>query len=281
MLFTNSPADKPTVIQRDTVPVVPHPIQTPVQIPNTNGILPPLVVHADVPSDTNTRPLHLYAPAGRLIKCVLVNAVDSANIDTPVIALVTDNLWHNGQLVIPVGTEVHGKASVDRMRDRIVVSGSWIMVWQTGLELVVNGIALNRDEISNRMAWSEIDGTAGLRGQVLRSDSLADVRLFVATFMSGVASGLQKNTTTVFGTQVANTVQNATLGGVNQVLNSYAQQILEVIRREGVYVRVPAGKQMYLYVSHTIDCSQAKVGNLRVNQSPADTVLKKYKNSKP
>ena len=291
VLYTNSPAAKPTVFQRDTVPVVPlspkpparlpAPPSPPVQIPETNSILPPLAIHVDVPTDTNLPPLQLYAPAGRLIKCVLANSVDSANIDTPIIGLVTDDLWHDGRLVVPAGTEVHGKASVDRMRDRIVASGSWTVVWQTGQELVVNGSALDREENPNLTTWSDTDGTAGLKGQVFKSDSLAEAKLFVATFMSGVASGLQRNTTTLLGTQVANTVPDAALAGASQVMNTYAQQILDAIRREGVFVRVPAGKQMYLYVNHTIDHSQAKIGNMRVNLRPADTVLKTMQASKP
>ena len=58
------------------------------------------------------------------------------------------------------------------------------------------------------------------------------------------------------------------LAGTSQVMNTYAQQIFENVRREGIFVRVPAGKQMYLYVTHTIDQQQAKVGNLRVTAMP-------------
>jgi hypothetical protein len=53
--------------------------------------------------------------------------------------------------------------------------------------------------------------------------------------------------------------------GGSQVLNQYAQQIAESIRRDGFFVRVPAGKQMYLYVTHTLDRAQGKIGNLRVD----------------
>ena len=51
-----------------------------------------------------------YLPFGRLIRCELVNTVDSTNIDTPIIGLITEEVWHAGRLILPAGTEVHGIA---------------------------------------------------------------------------------------------------------------------------------------------------------------------------
>ena len=47
---------------------------------------------------------------GRLLRCELVNTVDSTNIDTPIIGLVIEDAWNDGRLIIPAGTEVHGVA---------------------------------------------------------------------------------------------------------------------------------------------------------------------------
>ena len=203
-----------------------------------------------------------------MLRCRLVNTVDSANIDTPVVALVTDELWHDGKLVIPAGTEVHGKASVNKLRERIVASGAWTLVWQTGEELVVNGIALDREEHPDGNSWGLTDGSAGLRGQVLRSDSLEDIKLFIATFLAGAAAGLKEQRTTLLGDQIIRSTRNFALEGAGQVVSSYAQRIQDAIQRDGIFVRVAAGKEMYLYVPHTIDCSQAKIGNLRVATMP-------------
>jgi hypothetical protein len=49
------------------------------------------------------------------------------------------------------------------------------------------------------------------------------------------------------------------------VLGAYAQQIYDSIQRDGFYVRVPAGKQFYLYVTQTIDKSDAALGETRFN----------------
>ena len=276
LLYTNSPPGPSTIIERPAIPVVtalpkPPPLPpapAPVVIV-TNPPFPGLHWHSPQPPDTNLPFLGLYAPAGRMLRCRLVNTVDSANIDTPIVALVTDDLWHDGKLVIPAGTEVHGKASVNKLRERIVASGAWTLVWQSGEELVVNGIALDREENPDGDTWGLTDGSAGLRGLVLHSDSLAELKLFTATFLAGAASGLKEQRTTLLGDQIVRNVRSSALEGVGQVVSTYAQQMLETFQREGIFVRVAAGKEMYLYVTHTIDCSQAKIGNLRVTTMPA------------
>ena len=73
----------------------------------------------------------------------LVNTVDSANIDTPVIAVLLEDVWQNGEPVIPANTLVHGTAHAGRIRDRINASGAWRFVWQDGRELPFNGVALD------------------------------------------------------------------------------------------------------------------------------------------
>ena len=233
--------------------------------------LPTLTLHANLPPDTNPPPLGLYAPAGRLLIGELVNTVESSGIDTPIIARVTEALWHNGRLVVPVGTEIHSRVRVDRLRDRLVASGLWTLVWQSGLELTVHGIALDCGKLPDGPGWELTDGSAGLRGTVLQGESQDELKLFGATFLSGMASGLQQSRDTVFGSQVIGNARNAALSGTSQVLNSYAQQVLEAIKRDGSYVRVPAGKAMYLYLTDTLDLSQAHIGNLRVGSLPAPT----------
>jgi hypothetical protein len=64
-----------------------------------------------------------YAPAFRLVKCQLVNTVDSSNITTPIIGLVTDDLCWNGKTIVRANSEVHGVANIDRVRERIASNG--------------------------------------------------------------------------------------------------------------------------------------------------------------
>ena len=64
-----------------------------------------------------------YAPAFRMVRCKLVNTVDSSNIATPIQGLVTDDLVWNGKVIIARCSEVHGLAQVDKSRERIVAEG--------------------------------------------------------------------------------------------------------------------------------------------------------------
>jgi len=48
------------------------------------------------------------------------------------------------------------------------------------------------------------------------------------------------------------------------VISEYARQIADAIKRDGFYVRVPAGKQFYLYVTQTIDQENARRGQSQI-----------------
>lgn len=74
---------------------------------------------------------------------------------------------HNGELIIPAGAEVHGRASLDRARERIAASGKWVIVWRdstplNGTELVISGIALDRQKDDTNGEFGLRDGSAGL-----------------------------------------------------------------------------------------------------------------------
>jgi hypothetical protein len=108
--------------------------------------------------------------------------------------------------------------------------------------------------------WGITDGSAGLRGRLLKTDDLAEVKLFIASLLSGAAEAFTQKQVSPFGTFALPTLQNAGLQGAQSVLDRYAQQILQTIERDGFYVRVPAGKQFYLYITQTIDEQDAKIG---------------------
>jgi hypothetical protein len=202
----------------------------------------------------------IYAPFGRLIPCETVITVDSASIQTPIVGLITENIYHAGKLVIPAGTEVHGTAQTDRHRERIASGGSWTLVWQGGEELRLKAIALDREFSGDQEGWGITDGSAGLRGRIIKSDDMAEIKLFAATFLSGAADALTEKEQTIFGTINSRSLNNAPFEGAQKVLSAYAQRIYEAIQRDGFYVRVPSGKQFYLYVLQTIDRSDASIG---------------------
>ncbi|MBL9207339.1 MAG: TrbI/VirB10 family protein [Opitutaceae bacterium] len=213
-----------------------------------------------------------YAPYGRLIPCETVVTLESSKLDTPVIGLVTEDVWHDGRLIIPAGAEVHGRASVDRARERIAISGKWVVVWRdgsplNGTELVLSGIALDREKDDTTGEFGLRDGSAGLVGTLVKTDNWQEIKLFASTFLAGFASGLQelREQGTAFGGLAQVPVasgRNAALQGTSDVLNAYARQIQETIARDGFFARVPAGKQFYLYVTETVDVARGTRGNV-------------------
>ncbi|MCE0497989.1 MAG: TrbI/VirB10 family protein [Methylacidiphilales bacterium] len=245
-------------------------------IPAPPAVLPISLYHGN---DQEAEVSDTYAPYGRMIPCETVITIDSAKIETPIIGFVTEDVWHDGKLIIPAGAEVHGKAQVDPSRERIASGDNWILVWRTtdrmnGAELPLHGVALDMERNETTGTWQLTDGSAGLKGDILKTDNWAEIKLFAATFLSAATTGLEdtqtaSNALTGQTTETPiSTPKNAALAGASAVLNQYAQQILESIKRDGFYVRVPAGKQFYLYVTQTIDLDKAKRGQSLVDLKP-------------
>ena len=304
-LATNSVGGKPQVVQSVVRPMQafhppspkPQPAQSspsglstftnaspqplPVVPPSQLQQLSPISLFADstagVPQPKKLSAV--YAPFGRLIPCETVVTVDSASIRTPIIGLVTEDVYFGGKLVIPAGTEVHGTAQTDHQRERIASSSSWTFVWQNGEEMQLKAIALDREfeNSTNQTGWAITDGSAGLRGEVIKSDNLADIKLFAATFLSGAANALTEKQETLFGPINSPSLNNAPFAGAQQVLQTYAQRILESIQKDGFYIRVPSGKQFYLYVLQTIDRADATFGGTGIVEEKDEQVSTKTK----
>ncbi|MES2572936.1 MAG: TrbI/VirB10 family protein [Verrucomicrobiota bacterium] len=190
-----------------------------------------------------------YAPFGRMLQCELTLTVDSSTIETPVVGIVTKDLYWNKKLIIPANSEVHGTARTDRVRERIASTGMWTVVlasggeYPWGTELLLNGIVLDMDLEVNSGRWGISDGSAGLKGVILNNtNTLDEVKLFAATALRGVAEGFIPKTTNLFGQQVPAAGATTAAGqGATAVLDRYAQRIMEEIEQNGFYTRVPAG----------------------------------------
>jgi len=216
-----------------------------------------------------------YAPAFRLIKCQLVNTLDSSNTTTPIIGLVTDDLWWNGKLIIRANSEVHGVANVDRVRERIASNGEFTFVLneQSGMgrELVIRGIALDMEKDDLMDSYGITDGSAGLRGDVIRTANNDVIKLYAASLLSGIAGAFSSGANGLLGNRVytnnnslglsalQGAVINPTVGGTQSVLDRFADQIASSVERDGFFVRVPSGKQFYVYCTEAIDLSKAVV----------------------
>lgn len=212
----------------------------------------------------DTTPPKRFMPYGTLLKCKLVNTVDSANLETPVIALLLEDVWQNGQRVVPANTLVHGTAKAGRIRDRISATGTWRFVWQDGRELAFNGIALDREYDHGIDGYGITDGSGGLKGHVIASDDLQEMKMLASAALSGFARGTQDRAQTPFGTTITGSVSNGLREGVGEVFDLYAQRTLRDIEQNGYYVRVPAGKEFYVYVVESVNPDKAKVAGSKI-----------------
>jgi len=208
-----------------------------------------------------------FLPFGRLLKCELVNTVDSTNLDTPIIGLVIEDAWHDGRLIIPAGTEVHGGAQKSAVRERIGSDRQWMLVFQDGRELPLTGTVLDyAPDPDLPDQWKETDGSAGLRGFLIKSDQFAEAKAMLATMISAGAAAFPQTTNII--SPLTGSATQITQGGFTDAFSAgiaaggelYAKRLMEQLDKDPYYVRVPGGTTFYLYVSQTVDLGKATFG---------------------
>jgi|GEM_PF-535468 len=212
-----------------------------------------------------------FVPFGTLLKCKLVNTIDSANLETPVIALLLEDVWQNGKKVIPANTLVHGTARKGRMRDRVTATGAWRFVWQDGRELVFSGVALDREYEQEIDGYGITDGSGGIKGRVMATDDLQELKMLASAALSGFARGTQDRQQSALGTTITGSVSNGVREGVGEVFDLYAKRTLKDIEENGYYVRVAAGKEFYVYVLESVDPQKASIAGVKQRPTAAAT----------
>jgi hypothetical protein len=262
--------------------------------PDPRAQAPAVPLAAAAPNAADARPAQInsdFAPFGRLVKCQLVDTVDSiTSRSEPIVALVTQDLDWNGNVIIPAGTEAFSYARPEPIIDaagvgRLVDDGEWTLVIpgrdtsDNGRELILKARAVDRRELAlsntgSARSWGIDDGSDGLVGYTLSTLDNTEIKLFAAAAIGGMVQGLapiaerQQPVPGLSGalgaTQAAPTLGNAltaSLGtGAADYLGQLASRIKDEISKRGIYVRVPAGKAFYLFVEQTIDPGAAAVG---------------------
>lgn len=219
-----------------------------------------------IPPEPGARPRR-FNPYGSLIKCELVFTIDSTNEQTPLIGLVVEPVYNNGELVIPAGAELHGVARPDRLRDRIFSGQDWVLIFPrepgrpNGRQLHIRGVALDRVEPDgNGMTWGITDGSYGLQGQVVRTLKQEEIKRFAASFLAAATETLEtRDALRGRRETVRTTPQNAVLQGLSANLARIADEVSAEIERNGVFIRVPGGHQFYFYPTQIIDPDAAAI----------------------
>ncbi|MEZ5325755.1 MAG: TrbI/VirB10 family protein [Verrucomicrobiales bacterium] len=239
--------------------------------------LPKLMHFFEPTRPANTRPIEApqpprhFAPPGTLIPCQLIITVDSSSLNTPVVGFVTEDIWHNQNLIVPAGTEVHSFARQGRVRDRIEVNGVWRFVWHDGREVSVRGVALDRQHDIDKDDYGITDGSAGIRGSIAKTDELLEFKLFASTAISGIARNSKETTESLFGNLPRSSPGNAALEGASAVADRYADLLLDQIEGDGLFVRVPAGTEFYVYTLQVFEPKLASVAGLTQGTTPRNS----------
>ena len=240
--------------------------------------LTPLDIYTDKKIDAS-QAMTKFAPYGRLIPCELVNTIDSANTQTPIIGIVTENVYNDGKLIIPAGTEVHGSARATPIRDHIPTGTSWVLVWRThsynnGEELRIKAIALEDGRVPGKEGrkWDLSDGSAGIKGYTIDNRRWTTLKAIALTFIAGAGRGIVKSK--IIGLSgggaaltSGGTFQDALGKGAQKAASLYADLMLSKILKDGFFVRCPAGSTFYLYVEQTIDLRKATIGGSKVEDA--------------
>ena len=228
-----------------------------------------------------------FAPYGRLIACKMVNTVESGDTDTPLIAVVIEDLWWinakgEKKLIIPAGTEVYGTVNGAKpMRNRLTTGNNFILVWQAtsnmvGFELQLKGVALEKStHPENRMLAAITDMSAGIPGQVMSNENLSKFLVYTLAFGQGLAQGYQTNEVyTDSGVTITTqdgTTKNAIARGAETLAQVMLQDVSQMIAKESYYIRVPSGTEFYIFVQQVINLDDAQI---------ADTLLNKLEEQK-
>jgi len=232
----------------------------------------PRLVHVknDIVEPHVPQPPSFFAPRGLLIKAALVITVDSSSLETPVLALVTEDVYFKGRLIVPAGTQVLAQAAQGRSRDRIEVKGAYTFIWADGREYRINGVALDHERLPDG-TYGITDGSAGIRGQIVKADAYAELKILVAEALQGIMNNQQDQFQSIYGLAPQNTNRNAALGGGSQAASAYSRMLTDRLAQDLDFVRVPAGTQFYIFTLDVFEPGLASVAGLVQGEQPVSS----------
>ena len=187
-----------------------------------------------------------FAPFGRLVKCQLVDTVDSVTARSePIVALVTEDLdWNGGRHRRRRSGAAGRQRRMDPRASRRPRRGQ-----RAGAHPEGEGDRPPRDR-RGRTGPRPLVGAGGRSRWACRLHAVDARQQGDQAFRRGRD---QRHGAGIRG-------DRPTPGGRPGTAGSPAARIRDEISKRGVYVRVPAGKAFYLFVEQTIDPRAAAVG---------------------
>lgn len=271
---------------RPEPPVVVKEKEAPKQQPKRTAVFPDLV---QVKKNQSLKPFEaappqIFAPRGTLIKAALVITLESNTVGTPVLGMVTEDVYFQGNLIVPAGTQVQASSFVStgatdpnaapkdgKIRDRIEVRGAFRFVWADGSEYVINGIALDYEPLPDG-TFSLLDGSPGIRGRILKTDDYAELKLLISEAIQGYARTQQTSYQSIYGIVPDNTQSNSLLGGGIGGASAYSSLLSKKLAQDLEYVQVPAGTTFYIYTLDVFEPELRSIGGLTQGNTPRSSL---------
>ena len=97
----------------------------------------------------------------------------------------------------------------------------------------------------------------------MATDDLQELKMLASAALSGFARGTQNQQQTALGTTITGSVSNGVREGVGNVFDLYAKRTMKDIEDNGYFVRVPAGKEFYVYLLGSVDPQKASIAGMR------------------
>jgi hypothetical protein len=255
-------AEPPTLVK----PAEPPPPATP-----PNGPVLPNLVQVDNPK--GQPPFHpelpkVFAPRGMLIKVALVITLESNATGTPVLGMVTEDVYFGGKLIVPAGTQVQSNAvGNSKFRDRIDIRGAFRFIWDDGSEYVINGIALNHEPLPDG-THAITDGSPGIRGRIVKTDNYLELKILISEALQGYARSQQSTFNSVLGIVPENTNRNAALGSGISGASAFSSLLVRKMEQDLEYVQVPAGTIFYLFTEDVFEPELRSIAGIRQGNQP-------------
>jgi hypothetical protein len=242
--------------------------------PTFKPYTPPIDLYTANPSSIPLSPESQSAPYGQLLRCELTQTVMTSNLQTPIIGMVTEPLWWNGKEIIPAGVIVHGVAASSPVRDRVGAGTKWILVWPhrnewNGKKLVLNAIALACDRTES--TWAKIDGSAGIKGDVISNQDQQRLYAYIASFISGLGEGMVSESEDTTGSSTTKTTGGTLADALGKAFQKSASdisdQLFKDLSQNIFYVEAQAGTEFYLYITQDIRISEVSKKPLQLQFS--------------
>lgn len=176
-------------------------------------------------------------PMGFTIPIRLINALDSSDQASPVIAEVTDEVYGKDLLVIPAKTRVIGTASSRDGAAKLQVHFH-TFVYPEGDQHNVQGIAMM------------LDGASGVAGDYHSEAPKRHIGKFIGNFVGGFANGMKERTSGgIAGVPYeVGSLRNGILNGVTSSAGDGVRAFSDDLSNTRPYVTVAPGQVFVLFL---------------------------------